>query len=654
MFQIRDQSDAAHLHPSDSCDRQIFVMLPFIGHRAHLSRVYLSGIVLACLFLLTDLLQAYYSVDPYAGELRQRVLEECQELQTRADAILDTPKRMAQSTNEATVKFAQKSLDKTFATLKAGVELVGQIIAWVVNAYKSLLRCVVEAVIDSGLTLLRENARQIQESLQKAMDGLTDASNKLVEGTTSGLNTAIDTIDFLNVIPNNGRPIPEVKSIVPRVEIPRQLEEALATLNPNAASDLDKNVQDLMMKPFALAQQGLDGVKAGIVVNFSLFQLPEMQSLSICRGDQLDLAWIEVLAEPLKQAIVTGIVLVCVGCFICICAKMYWVHVNNSLFEEALAKTRVILGECNEFSGDEVLRKVVYDMERPRMSRFTKAIGLRISRGNSELETRVRWFLDYILYGPGWMILGVGISGIILTGLQYRAIDEIQLRVVPEISARMNDFVDETVGKIDYAIDGVTGDFVNGTNIAIRSLEMKINDKAFGPIREAVSQFNGTVMEGLNTAKRFLTETLHLKIFGPLVEKLWDCIITKNVAKLELVIKIIDRLKVEIPLVDEDVFQVNTTRVYNSVNKFRDRVFGVEMNDENGNLLGYSGGKVGEILAIWRRRIDFSRNVSIWTTLFGSLLFVQGFIGFMFLRPSSIAINRISVASSGATSAFSS
>ena len=173
-------------------------------------------------------------------------------------------------------------------------------------------------------------------------------------------------------------------------------------------------------------------------------------------------------------------------------------------------------------------------------------------------------------------------------------------------------------------------------------------------MREAVSQFNGTVMEGLNTAKRFLTETLHLKIFGPLVEKLWDCIITKNVAKLELVIKIIDRLKVEIPLVDEDVFQVNTTRVYNSVNKFRDRVFGVEMNDENGNLLGYSGGKVGEILAIWRRRIDFSRNVSIWTTLFGSLLFVQGFIGFMFLRPSSIAINRISVASSGATSAFSS
>lgn len=627
------------------------MIIPFISFRAQLSRVYISTTILACLFLISDLFQAYHDVDPFIGSVKQSAKSGCLTIESQMNDILDKPRQMVLDLNKYTNDIAANSLDRTFAALDTGLEILEQIVIFVLGAFKRFLRCLVEAIVDGGLALLKDNAKKVDDFLQGAANVVVDGLNWVINGIVEGIN-AVGTFfaDTFRIFHNdrklNGRVLPKFEKI-PRWDIGQPLSDLLGGIDTNVIGNLNDKIDETASLPFQLAQDGLANIHSNVKINFTLFQIQTTREIQICgresedavfaENDQgISVSWLDDIAEPLKKSIISGMILVGISCIIIIIANSLLIWHKSRIFEKKKKRYR-LLGES--LSSDAEFSTFIHETSRPIFTKWSKAISDKITNSkNSNIS--MRWFLDYISHGPAWIILFVGILGLIMCQMQYHAIDQVLNEQIPKSKTKIDNLVLESAKNVNTTLFEDIQRYVSESNMAINDTENSINQQVFGPILSTASSINDTITQALDIGKNFLAETLKLKVFGPVLDKLWNCL-TYHVKKIERIIDAINKLKLNVPRIDESRFGINSEKLRRKVSNFKIFLFGREIHDrKTGRIIEYRGGKVGALVSRWRDRVDVNWNISLLTISFGLLLFLQASMLFAFNSFKSLEIKK--------------
>jgi hypothetical protein len=346
--------------------------------------------------------------------------------------------------------------------------------------------------------------------------------------------------------------------------------------------------------------------------------------VDLCSSQVLQLEVLERLRQPLKQAIIVCMVLVGLGCLFAVAIQMMLTYRHQTGFETRLRSVLNSQVETPILNNDS-FREAVFRLQNPIKVRAFAHI-LPSDMDMKDRSRRLSWFCDYVCYAPAWIVMAVGMSGMMMAGIQLGAIHRIETDILPSAAMNFKTFAYTTVNDIQVKLSYLSEEFANHTNHAIDETETFFNDQAFGPIRNAISQFNTTVSESMDNTRRIVTETLVLQLFSPIIDRLWSCLSRSHLSRLQTIVELLNSLQISLPRVNMDLFVVNERRLKPQVDRLLVELFG---NDFRGDNQQVSGGRIGDMIVRWRQDADFRFTSSLFVTVFGSLLLLQGLIGFL-------------------------
>ncbi|KAI3629633.1 hypothetical protein MIR68_011068 [Amoeboaphelidium protococcarum] len=585
---------------------------PFVSLMAKLSRAYINHVVLSCLFVLYQLYNAYVDFNQDIGSLKSNIEDVCSSLEDFSSDFMSIRHALAVETNAALVRSFQQTVNLTIRAMLAGVSLFQKILIYVLTSYKKLVVCLVKAIIDSGIFLLKKEAQNIQNFLQNSVNAVVNESNKVANTFTNGINGFFNAFGNENVLPSRQNPVPDV-------QIPTVVADALSSINVNSTWAVDQGLQ-FIETPFELIKDQIRKLNESIRIPTQLFNVPDPVEVKFCG---IDLAWVDEGARVMNQILYALFGIIALIILVSVLSRMWWMNSQNQIYEEKVAEHM----DLGWLTGDEYqLRVAVHNLKRPRFSYISKVIDDKLNL-SAFYGIKLRWLIDYIAYGPGVLIFLVGVGGLILSSMQLSALNQIERDFIPRAKDTVTAFVAQQLDATNVALFGFNDLIVTSANTAINGTNDAINSKIFTPIQQLSDKVNGTVYSALDDTERFLTENLRLDVFGPLVGNFFDCIKTDVLKSFNTILDVIDELEVDIPLVSKDMLMINATRFTSPTHRATNKVIGEPIHDEQGNVVGYKGG-LAFFLNKWRRLINRQYFVSQWTTVFGAMTFIQGLVGF--------------------------
>lgn len=610
----------------------MFPKYPFAGRLAQQSRAYISRSILALLYLIWDLVSNYLEL---SDSLKEDIMDRCDTVQDSVNAILSTPRQIAYKLNENTVKWINRSVKMVMRSLTVGIDLIGRVLVFVFNSIYSVAHCLVESVVGAGLDLLEGFTKDIMNFAQGTVDVGIKIANWFSDAAEAVANFFSPTkVDVPNVEP---------------YKIPSTIPDALRKINEEFSSKMpEAKVEEWLMKPFNLAVEAIEaqGNDLMLPANTSLIPASSIRvfTVQLCDRDGnsifgQQLGFVDEISSIMHQICLACIGLASLTVVVVIVMRLFFIRRVTSKHEARLAKVNELIETQPHLLTPQSFRIIQHELQYPTTTKLSKwAAGADKSitlyeepkstedRSQVERVWRRRWFADYVLHGPSIVLLATGVAGLLFCFIQLQAISNIRSSIVPQVKGQINTRSTQMVQYSNRKIAQNAQEFINNTNSALEYHENQVNSRVFEPMENVFIAVNGTLNHVLDDVGNFFKGTLGLSIFGSLIDRLFSCLARFRARSFAQFMDLINSLKLRLPRIDEEMFQINEALVQDKIDAFNVEMFG------DGEQ---SSGKLGMILAKVETRIRRQMIFYGIAAGLGIMVIVQGLVAYLYFKKKS-------------------
>jgi hypothetical protein len=307
------------------------------------------------------------------------------------------------------------------------------------------------------------------------MDGITSALNSGLDGINSqirtingGVQTAANAVTnfFTNSETNVNIPtfsLPEVSQRL-SFSLPENFQASLKNLNSTVPDleDAQRALVSLITTPFnALAENLNNSIRK---VSFSELNLPvpaKAADAAFC--DQVPVGWIPKMAEGISQGFTITIWILLVLGILIMMGNGVLIYFDHKRYERQAAGPS----------------SLIYNKLSPKLQKISS-------------RKRLGWFLDYTIYNPSFLFLGIGLLGIALIQLQLFILERAKISALQTVGNELvatSSIINNAVQKM---VSETVDPYVLQSNRRIDEIEKQTNQIVFGWINETVRVINDT------------------------------------------------------------------------------------------------------------------------------------------------------------------
>ena len=328
----------------------------------------------------------------------------------------------------------------------------------------------------------------IANSLNAGLDGI----NSQIRSINGGVQSAANAVT--NMFGNSGSNVNIPTFSLPEVTgklnfaLPNEFQSTLQNLK-NTVPDLEdaqNAISALISTPFNLLSDSLNSTMKKVY--FSDLNLPvpaKAAGATFCKD--VPTGWIPKLADGIRYGFTVMIWTLVVLGILMIIANAYLIYLEHKWSERSQERLNTLTK--GSFEAIE-LGDILHSVRNPIAFIIYSKVASKLRKHGSRM--RLRWFLDYTIYNPSLLFLGIGILGLILINIQILILDRASLSALNSV----NNELQATTGMINRAVQRMVSEtvdpYVLQANSRIQEIETQTNQILFGWINDTVQVVNQT------------------------------------------------------------------------------------------------------------------------------------------------------------------
>ncbi|KAI9246098.1 hypothetical protein BDA99DRAFT_592660 [Phascolomyces articulosus] len=445
----------------------------------------------------------------------------CDQINHAALQAAQIPNKMLQEM----IKSSHSIVDNIARFLIFTVNVLEEIIIWMIGAYKSMYRCLLGLVINGAVSAVTKIAGPIQQAAEKILLGLEHGASVLQHLIVDGNNEQVN---------NNGVQLGNWTNTMQGAQA--KVQNWTMPNNPNDP------LSQLIRQPFEKIKQHIhDNVSSWKPNNVSIASLQEKDS-TFCDSTLMHEGLNSVQNKLLKiTSILIGILValvIIVTIFNVLLIRFRHKYLGNRkrdlAFELAMAhkvdksEGELLRNERKEIEGK--LQSITYANKSPILSYITTHQKLGQFR---EKRPILNWWFHYLTHPLVLYCFLVGLFGIILTLLASVTMHQ----VMDNDEFLKGDLLDHWMSEQTNNAATSSLSFIdtqaNELNQWITESEAGLNEKTFGAIRSAALSANQTIGTVTDHISQFVTDVFGSTVFEDSINGVLDCLFMTKIEQLE-------------------------------------------------------------------------------------------------------------------------
>jgi hypothetical protein len=502
------------------------------------SRLYISHIALIFVLTLWKGVSFFQSMIDDIDTLKTLTVSACARLENDIEEIAGLSQQIVRVVNTVLEVLINTFVTRMLEILASGLEFLGDFLVFLLSLYRGTLQCVVIAIVDGSIQLLKEQAVAIQRGLQQTVDGATNLLNTGISETNTFFQNVASSFGAQQSSPSD---VPQIGQVI----IPDVFVTSLQSITVNA-STLMTDVESYIKLPFKFAADAARQVIPLVQYNGDLIK-ERNATVDVRFCDQ---AKINDLFQPLgtyANTYFTGfIVLVCVVFVIALVLRILALNTEFKIFKSTIDP---VMSDTIEWLNDQDSLHEPQKAKRFYFYQNLKSASI-INTYFKTWSNKKKWYLMYLWHIPSIIFFSLGIVTLLLCCFKLALLNEIQTNVLPKVNAEMNTTFAAIERDISARIKGSTGDIITDLNKALENAEKGFNDNTFKKIETFYQGYNGSIEDIKRETEKFLKQTLKLDPLAPILDNLTNCIFRIILFRAGSVLEFIGSWHIKLPRFD--------------------------------------------------------------------------------------------------------